>query len=105
MLIWTSFIDGQTWVEGAIAGFVIGILYFGGLWVTVDHLPQSKTPVKILIVSLLLRLSLCLAGFWWVLMRSPLPTAQFTNLLIAFLTLLIVRTGFTIAARYPSSTP
>jgi F1F0 ATPase subunit 2 len=99
-MVW---IDGQTWIEGAIAGAVIGLLYFGGLWLTVERLPGNAAPLRVLILSGLVRLGICLVGFGWVMTRSPLPMAQFTNLLIAFLALLLVRTGFTIAAHHPNS--
>lgn len=45
------------------AGVIIGILHFGGLWLTVRYLPRSRNPALLAAFSSLGRLILCLAAF------------------------------------------
>lgn len=57
-------------------GVLLGLLYFGGLWMTVRRLPTTRHPIQLSIGSLILRLGLCLAGFTLLLgmlPSSPLP--------------------------------
>lgn len=57
-------------------GFILGILYFGGLWLTVRRLPTTRHPIQLSIASLVMRLGLCLAGVALLLgmpQPSPLP--------------------------------
>ncbi len=51
----------------AVAGLALGLFFFGGLRLTVARLPRSRRPALLLAVSALLRLSLVLAGFFFVL--------------------------------------
>ena len=44
-------------------GVAMGIVYFTGLWVTVKHLPDSKRPFASLLGSFLVRSSLLVTGF------------------------------------------
>lgn len=46
------------------AGVLLGILFFGGLWVTVKYGLVSKQPALWFAVSLLLRVAITLAGFY-----------------------------------------
>jgi len=77
-----------------LAGMALGLLFFGGLWFTVQRLARTATPARWFLGSLVLRtalvlaglylvgagqplrLGLCLLGFWlaraWVLRRSRL---------------------------------
>jgi len=48
------------------AGGVLGAIFFGGLWWTVRKGVASKQPALWLLGSLLLRMSIALAGFWFV---------------------------------------
>ncbi|MBI5870035.1 MAG: ATP synthase subunit I [Actinobacteria bacterium] len=45
------------------AGLALGIIYFGGLWLTLRRLPAAKQPAFLVLGSYLGRLGLCLAGF------------------------------------------
>jgi F1F0 ATPase subunit 2 len=45
------------------SGVVLGLLYFGGLWITTRRLPRWKAPAAPLVGSFLLRSALCVAGF------------------------------------------
>ena len=52
------------WVFGV--GMLLGILFFGGLWVTVKKALPSKRPALWFILSLLVRLSITLGGFYYI---------------------------------------
>ena len=47
------------------AGAIIGILYFGGLWLTLNKLTKTKSWSLWLGVSFLVRMTLAMAGFWF----------------------------------------
>ena len=46
------------------AGVLLGAIFFGGLWWTVQRGLSSKRPASWFLVSLLLRTSIILAGFY-----------------------------------------
>lgn len=48
------------------SGFVLGICFFGSLWWTIQRALTSKRPALLFLVSLLLRISLTLAGFYFI---------------------------------------
>lgn len=52
---------------GLLAGVVLGAVFFGGLWWTVRHGISAKQPALWFFVSLLLRTSIVLLGFYFVL--------------------------------------
>lgn len=54
------------------AGLVLGLLYFGGLWLTLRRLATSKQPAFLVLGSYLGRLTICLAGFVIVAMTTRL---------------------------------
>jgi F1F0 ATPase subunit 2 len=47
-----------------IAGGLIGIFYFGGLWLTVKRIPTSDNPQLLLVCSFFLRMAAALAAFY-----------------------------------------
>lgn len=49
-----------------LAGLALGLLYFGGLWLTVRRLARTRRPAPLFALSLLLRMALTLAGFYLV---------------------------------------
>ena len=49
-----------------VAGLVLGAIFFGGLWWTVRAGVTSRRPALWLFPSLVLRMSIALAGFYWV---------------------------------------
>ncbi|MBN1919172.1 MAG: ATP synthase subunit I [Verrucomicrobia bacterium] len=53
-------------VLAGMAGFVLGGLFFGGLWWTVRKGVSSRQPALWFLSSLLLRVSTALGGFWFV---------------------------------------
>jgi F1F0 ATPase subunit 2 len=48
------------------AGLVLGLFYFGGLWWTVNRVATAGQPGLLMLVSMLLRSAVVLAGFWLV---------------------------------------
>ncbi len=48
----------------AVAGFILGGLYFGGLWLTIRHLPDSRHPALLMLGSFMLRSFFVAAGFY-----------------------------------------
>jgi len=55
-----------TLVLAWVAGGVLGTIFFGGLWWTVRKGVSSKKPALWFFGSLLLRMSIALAGFYFV---------------------------------------
>lgn len=54
------------YVLSLIAGFILGYIFFGGLWLTVRRLPEMKNPFLWTMLSLLLRLGISLTGFYFI---------------------------------------
>jgi F1F0 ATPase subunit 2 len=55
-----------------LAGFGVSLFYFGGLWVTVQQLPATNHPYRLVFVSFLLRLILVLLCFYFLFNQLPL---------------------------------
>jgi F1F0 ATPase subunit 2 len=53
-------------VIAALAGVLFGIIYFGGLWLTIQRMGQVNRPILLLTGSFIIRLGLALAGFYLV---------------------------------------
>lgn len=68
------------------AGFALGILFFGGLWLTVKKALSSRRPALWFIGSLLIRVSIALIGFYY------LAQGSWKNLLISVSGFIIART-------------
>jgi F1F0 ATPase subunit 2 len=45
------------------AGIVLGIFFFGGLWMTVQRLPSARHPATLALGSMVIRMATVLAGF------------------------------------------
>lgn len=48
------------------SGIIFGLFYFGGLWLTLKSLPNSKQPALLSLSSFLGRSAICLYGFYLV---------------------------------------
>jgi len=70
---------------GCLWGISLGIIYFGGLWFTVRFVPKVSRPKLFMFLSFILRMTILLAGIWFVLREGALV---FTATLI---TILLVR--------------
>jgi F1F0 ATPase subunit 2 len=67
--------NGDQLLIGCLWGMILGITYFGGLWVTVRLVPRVSNPKILLFASFILRMALLLAGIWIVLRAGPLAFA------------------------------
>ena len=52
-------------VLAMIAGLMLGILFFGGLWFTVKKAMAAKTPALWILGSFIVRMAITLAGFYY----------------------------------------
>jgi F1F0 ATPase subunit 2 len=52
-----------TIIVGLLAGFGLGVVFFGGLWLTVRALPRSTKPTALMLGSFWARTILVVAGF------------------------------------------
>ncbi|VVB63469.1 N-ATPase, AtpR subunit [uncultured archaeon] len=53
-----------------ISGIVLGVFYFGGLWLTLQHLSRSRQPAFLVLSSFLVRSAVCLFCFYLVASNS-----------------------------------
>ena len=72
-----------------LAGIGFGILFFGGLWLTVRKGLNSKSPTLIFMGSLILRVVLIVVGFYYVGANS------WQRMLVCLLGFLIARIAIT----------
>jgi F1F0 ATPase subunit 2 len=85
---------------GLLVGVVLGAMFFGGLWWTVQRGVSSNRPVLWFFGSMLLRTSIALAGFYLV------ARVHWERLLICLLGFLIARlivTRFTRVREKPTN--
>jgi F1F0 ATPase subunit 2 len=74
-----------------VPGIILGIFYFGSLWITVRQLPTTAYPVRLFIGSWLGRMVITLLGFYLVM------NGQWQRVLIClagFIAARIVMTSF-----------
>jgi F1F0 ATPase subunit 2 len=57
-------IDWQKGIGLLAGGFGLGLLFYGGLWLTVRHLPTMRRPALLFTVSLLARTTLAVIGLY-----------------------------------------
>jgi len=55
--------DSLMLIFSLASGILFGFFYFGGLWLTLKHLPNSKQPALLTVGSFLGRSAVCLFGF------------------------------------------
>ena len=53
-------------LPAAIIGIALGILFFGGLWITVQRGLVSKRPTLLFLGSLIARIGIVVVGFYYV---------------------------------------
>jgi F1F0 ATPase subunit 2 len=78
-----------TLAAGLVAGVVLGLVFFGGLWWTTQRLATSSRPAILVSVSLLVRVAVLAAGL---LLLAQVGSGA---LLVAALGLLATRIGLT----------
>lgn len=49
-----------------IVGLLLGVLFFGGLWLTIKKVASSKMPALLVLSSFIFRIGIVLAGFYFV---------------------------------------
>lgn len=72
-----------------IGGIVLGILFFGGLWLTIQKALHSKIPALIFAASFMIRMAVFLTGFYYVTQNS------WQKMLICLAAFLMARTIIT----------
>jgi F1F0 ATPase subunit 2 len=55
-----------TFAIAPVAGLILGVVFFGGLWLTVRRGVSSQQPALWFLISLVLRMSITLGGFYFV---------------------------------------
>lgn len=57
-------------IVALITGALLGIVFFGGLWLTVRKAIASKTPALWFLGSIILRIGIVLVGFYLIMQRG-----------------------------------
>ncbi len=78
------------------AGFVLGLLFYGGLWWTVRQVAVFRRPARTLLGSALLRMAAVTGGLYLV------AGGDGSRLLLCLLGLLLARWAVTWSTRLPS---
>ncbi len=88
-----------TLMSAFVTGVLLGAIFFGGLWWTVQKGISSKRPALWFFGSLLLRTSIALAGFYFI------ARGHFERLLVCLLGFVIARLIVTRLTRAAEKTP
>ncbi|MBM4070176.1 MAG: ATP synthase subunit I [Planctomycetes bacterium] len=56
--------EGLPLILAGVAGLLLGLFYFGGLWLTIRWLPATRCPALLTLGSLVGRMAVTLAGFY-----------------------------------------
>lgn len=86
-------------VLALVAGSVLGTIFFGGLWWTVHKSVSSRQPALWVFGSLSLRMSIALAGFYFV------SGGQLKRLMACILGFFLARLAVTWLTRLPVENP
>ena len=73
------------------AGLGLGWFYFGGLWITVQHIPSNRQPLTLILLSFGLRLGIVLLGGYLV-MSSLAGQLMILPMLVCAAGFLLART-------------
>jgi len=52
-------------------GVVLGIVFFGGLWITVQKMATARQPAVLFLLSVIARMAIVLGGIWYVTRGAP----------------------------------
>lgn len=84
----------MTGVAAAVlAGGSLGLLYFGGLWLTVRRVPAARRPALLVAASFLGRLAAAGGGFGILAARGPLALAAALAAFLGVRLVLVRRLG------------
>lgn len=78
--------DAAVWLGAALAGALLGLTYFAGLWWTVQRVTRARHPVRLVAASFLLRAALAVAALFLIM------SGEVMRLLVALGGFLLVRT-------------
>jgi F1F0 ATPase subunit 2 len=71
-------------VLASVGGLLLGILYFGDLWMTVRRLPTTPFPALFILGSFVGRIGLFLGGLYWLTAgQAPCALACLGGILVA----------------------
>ena len=84
------------WMLAAVVGLLLGAIFFGGLWWTVRKGLFFRRPALLFSASLLLRMGIAIAGFYWV-GREIGPAAGQLSRQLSWQALLLCLLGFVLA--------
>jgi len=82
-------VDVTLWGLAFLWGAVLGLFYFGGLWLTLKIMQRKERPKRWLAFSYILRVAGALAGFWVVVQKDP---GAFLFTFLAFFAVRIILT-------------
>ena len=82
-----------------VAGALLGAIFFGGLWWTVQRGVASSNPALVFLVSMLLRTGIVVAGFYLI------SQGRWQRLLACLLGFILVRAIVTRISCTPASKP
>ena len=84
-------------ILGFLGGVVLGFVFFGGLYWSVNKLPTVKHPGLLMVVSMLVRMAILLTGLYF------LMAGEIKNLLAAVVGVMLVK--FVMIARVRQKPP
>ena len=79
------------WGLSFIWGVMLGLFYFGGLWITLKHISRAHKPKTWLAISFIIRMSFIMIGFWAI-MKRDLISFVFTFLAFLITRVILTRT-------------
>jgi len=80
---------------GFFVGIILGIVFFGGLYLTIGKLPESKRPSVLFLLSFVLRMAILLGGIYFLSMRG------YKEVLFALLGILLIKFAMIFAVKRP----
>ena len=96
---WIQNLDYAMLAAAFAGGLALGGFYFTALWHTVKKLSTARHPARLMVMSLLVRLSVLLAGLY------VLMAGQWERLAVAMLGFLLVRKILTVRLGPPKEEP
>lgn len=80
-------------------GVILGIIFFGGLYWTVQNLPRAKHPALLMTVSLFFRMGVTVGTFFYV------AKGGYKGILLVLAGMLAVRIAMTFTIKNPKEKP
>jgi F1F0 ATPase subunit 2 len=77
-------------VAALVIGMIVGIIYFGGLWLTIRGMTHTQRPALLFIASFVARTAFSIAIIYWMMGRSP--DGSVVPLLLCVAGFLVMRT-------------